>query len=450
MGNAEYRIEYDLVGKSVVPADMPYGVHTVRAVENFPLRGEKTIGDYRPLIQGLMFIKKAAAKVNGAIGLMDEKCVEAIIKSADSIIHDYPPEWFPVHRFHGGGGTSANMNANEVLANLGEETLGGSWGQYRLLHPNNQVNLNQSTNDVYPTACHIAVILKWQMLKEELQQIIKVLEDRSGKLGTQKRIARTCLQDAVSNTFGDLLGGYGSFFLRAIDQIQKSIDNLYFINLGGTIIGRKEDVPAEYLNLIIPAIQEISGDNNYRQSADLFDAAQNCDDMARLSSELCIMARGFIKICKDFRLMNSGPETGFNEIQLPALQAGSSIMPGKVNPVIPEFAIQLCFQTIGLDSACQRAVEHGEMDLNIWESLLVFSILDAMDLQINALNVFSSKCLAGFQVNAEVNRLNTDSTIPLLTELMKKHSYSVINDIYKESKGDVIQLKKLLKDNNIS
>ncbi len=450
MENLEYRTEVDLIGKYNVPANMPYGIHTARAKENFPLAGEKSIGDYPTLIQGLMYVKKAAAKVNGNIEQLDKQHANAIIDAADTILSSFPRQWFPIHRFHGGGGTSANMNANEILANLGESILGGQWGQYRLLHPNNQVNLNQSTNDVYPTACHIAIILKWARLEKELQQLIDLLQIKKNQLGFQKRIARTCLQDAVTSTYGDLLNGYESFFRRSSEQLEKCVGNLYLINLGGTIIGRKEDVPPGFLQQIVPALRQVLGDSRYQQAPDLFDAAQNCDDMARVSSELAMLARGFIKICKDFRLMSSGPETGINEIHLPSMQAGSSIMPGKVNPVIPEFAIQLCFQTIGLNAACERAVEHGELDLNIWESLFVFSLIDAIELQINALNTFGTKCLAGFQVNTSKNKKNIEATIPLLTELMKKHGYSAISNLYKESDGDITQFRKLMKENNLS
>ncbi|HEX7010599.1 MAG TPA: lyase family protein, partial [Phycisphaeraceae bacterium] len=376
------RVETDLLGAVEVPAGALYGAQTQRALENFPLGMGKTIGSFPTLIEGLMLIKQAAARVNGANGFISAEQADAIIQAAREVRERKEAffDQFPIHYLHGGGGTSANMNANEVLANLAEEILGGRRGQYRLVHPNDHVNRHQSTNDVYPTACHIAIILKWPSLRSALTRLNETLNEKAVAFQEHVRIARTCLQDAVAITFKDLLGGYGCFLERACRHLGRAVAELYAVNLGGTIVGRHCDVPAAYLEQIAPALAEAAGDPSYRRAENLFDAAQNPDPIVQVSAQLDILARGLIKIAKDFRLMASGPEAGLGEIRIPAVQPGSSIMPGKVNPVIPEFLIQAGFQAMGAHHACQAALDHGELDLNVWESTLVFNVLEAMDL----------------------------------------------------------------------
>ncbi|MFX1254202.1 MAG: lyase family protein [Promethearchaeota archaeon] len=445
----ENRIESDLLGKIEVPTRALYGAQTRRAQLNFPVDNEKTIGDYPNLIEGLMLCKKAAAQVNYENGYIRKEQGQAIIKAAQIVLDKKMYNQFPIHYLHGGGGTSGNMNANEVLANIAEEILGGTRGQYKLVHPNEHVNLHQSTNDAYPTACHIAIILKWSKLKRTLKNLIATFNKRADELKNQKRIARTCLQDAVDITFKNFLEGYVGFLKRASERIESAVNSLYTVNLGGTIVGRKSDVPEIYLQQIGSALVEVTKDPKYQITQNFFDAAQNPDEMANVSSQLAILAQGLIKIAQDFRLMASGPETGLNEINLPAVQPGSSIMPSKINPVIPEFLTQICFLVIGLDTACQTALSHGEFDLNVWESLLVFNILDSMELLRKGLSTFDEKCVQDFKVNVEKNTKNANSIVPLLTRLTYKYGYSKINEICKQALGDNEKLKKLLRENRL-
>lgn len=446
MNTLKMRVESDLLGVINVPADALYGAQTQRAIQNFPLGSWKTIGHYPALIKGLIYVKKAAARVNRQYSFLPEDKAGAIIDAADIVLEqDVYTGDFPIHSLHGGGGTSANMNANEVLANRAEEILGGKRGQSKLIHPNDHVNLHQSTNDVYPTACHIAVILKWPELKTILKRLLSVFEVRAAESAGQCRIARTCLQDAVEVTFGDLLGGYAASIARSIARIDTAVDRLRAINLGGTIVGRAMDVPDVYMREIVPALGETMKDLKFRATENLFDAAQNPDELAVVSVNLETLSRILIKIAQDFRLMGSGPEAGLCEIQLPAVQPGSSIMPGKVNPVIPEFLIQACFQAMGANTACQAALDHGELDLNVWESVMVFNVLDTLDLLSFAVEAFSEKCVRGFKINVERNNLNANTIIPLLTRLMHRYGHSQINNICKKSGNDLAHLRTLLK-----
>lgn len=439
------RVEHDFLGAVQVPRDALHGAQTQRALDNFPLSGERTIGDYPALVEALLRIKWAAAEANRTAGFLEGEVAGAIVQAARELIGQGACRHFPVHRLHGGGGTSANMNANEVLANRAEELLGGRRGQYRRVHPNDHVNLHQSTNDVYPTACRMAVIASRPSLAKALERLGQVLRDRASRFRDEPRVARTCLQDAVAVTFGDLLGGYDAALARSADRIARDVDELHAVNLGGTIVGRPQDAPEGYRKQILPRLREVSGDPAYRLAPNLFDAAQNPDGMVAVSSGLELLARILIKIAKDLRLLGSGPEAGLGEIRLPAVQPGSSIMPGKVNPVIPEFVIQCCFQVIGNHAACAGALDHGELDLNIWESLLLFNVLDSTGLLANGAHTLAERCLEELTVAPERNRRNAQSIIPLLTELVKARGYSAVSRVCREAEGDVPQIRELLK-----
>lgn len=439
-----FRTESDLLGKVRVPAGAWYGAQTQRAVVNFPRGTWKSIGDYPEMVAALTAIKSAAAIANRRTGTLSPQRAAAILRAARRVTKEGLYAEFPIHALHGGGGTSANMNANEVLANLAEESLGGRRGEYRRVHPNDHVNLHQSTNDVYPTACHMAVTSRWPKLREALTGLADTFAARGRELRRSRRLARTCLQDAVDTTYGELLGGYESFTRRATRRVDAAVDALHAVCLGGTIVGRACDAPADYRAAVIRSLREVTGDPRWRRAEDLFDAAQNIDDLAHVAAQLDLTARGLIKIAQDFRLLGSGPEGGLCEVRLPAMQPGSSIMPGKVNPVIPEFLIQAGFQTIGANAACQAAVDHGELDLNVWESAVVFNILDAMDILAAAVTQFDRACVRGFKVNAEANARHIESIIPLLTRLMHRHGYSKVSDACKSAGGEPGRIRREL------
>ena len=322
----------------------------------------------------------------------------------------------------------------------------GKRGTYSRIHPNDHVNLNQSTNDVYPAACHMAIILQWPDLKRGMDMLTEAISSKAAELAPVMRIARTCLQDAVAVSFADLFGGYASFLKRNIERMEIAVDALYAVPLGGTIVGRASDVPAAYMDAIIPALKKSAKNDRYRRSENLFDAAQNIDDMVQVSVALDLTARGIVKISKDLRLMNSGPETGFCEISLPAVQPGSSIMPGKVNPVIPEFAVQLAFKVMGNHAGCLAAIDHGELDLNVWESIAAFNILESMELLQNCCATLATGCIKGLNANLTRNNDNVGTIIPLLTELMKQHGYSKVSKICGMAQGNLARLRKLLRE----
>lgn len=442
---AAFRSEADLLGTIRVPAEALYGAQTQRAVENFPVGKQPTLGDFPPLVNALAWIKQAAAATNVAIGALPPQQGIAIAQAAAQVLAGDLYHAFPIHYLHGGGGTSANMNMNEVLANLAEERLGGRRGQYQYIHPNDHVNLHQSTNDVYPTACHLAIMTQWQPLASAFAVLKQTLRAKIDELGAQPRLARTCLQDAVAVTYGDFLGGYLELITRNQVQIANVVAELAQVNLGGTIVGRAGDVPAAYFAGIIEQLNGRFPHGPLRRSRNLYDAAQNVDDLITVASRLDVLARALIKISKDLRLLGSGPEAGLGELHLPAVQPGSSMMPGKVNPVIPEFVIQIGFRMVGNYQMCAMALDHGELDLNVWESPLVFGILESMTLAESALLSLSTKCLAGLTAPVEPNLSHAHSTIALLTELAKTHGYSTISKLCQQA-GDVTALRKLLQD----
>ncbi len=438
------RSESDLLGPVAVPAQALYGAQTQRALENFPLGHQRTIGSYPALIRALLLIKKAAGLTNRRLGALTPAQAEALLAAVDDLLADPRPDQFPVHALHGGGGVSAHMNVNEVLANLAEERLGGRRGEYRHLHPNDHVNLHQSTNDVYPTACHLAVIAQWARLDPALAALQAGFEAKGQEYRGVRRLARTCLQDAVDITFLDFFRGYVGFLARARERLNTAVERLYVVNLGGTIVGRAEDVPAAYFHNVVPALREVTGEARFRQSANLFDSAQNPDELAAVSAELDLLARGLIKVAQDLRLLGSGPEAGLGELVLPAVQPGSSIMPDKINPTIPEFVMQLAFKVLGHHAMCAAGLNHGDLDLNIWESSMVFAVLESMELLESAALVFEQKCVRGLTVNVDRNALHADTLIPLLVRLARRHGYSTVTAICKEAGGDAGYLRELL------
>lgn len=446
-GNGSYRMESDLLGEIEVPEDALYGAQTARAVANFPLGRQRSIGSFHPIVRALLLIKKATAITNRETGALAPDLSEAIVQAANRLLENPAPEQFPIHILHGGGGTSANMNVNEVLANLGEEILGGRRGRRERLDPNDHVNLHQSTNDVYPTACHMAILLQWPALWAILGRLQGTLLESADKFRAQVRLARTCLQDAVDISFGAYLGGMAAQVGRLAARLEKAVERLHAVPLGGTICGRREDVPDAYLSRVVSVLAEVTGDPLFRQAADLYDAAQNPDEMAAVSAELDVLARSLIKIAKDFRLLSSGPEGGLGEIRLPAVQPGSSIMPWKINPVIPEFLVQVGFRVMGNHAMCAAGVDHGELDLNIWESSMVFPILESMELLETGVRQFIDKCLCGMEPDAEVNGRNARTIIPQLTRLQREHGYQRVTRVCKQAHGDIRLLKTLLTQN---
>jgi aspartate ammonia-lyase len=438
------RIESDLLGEIEVPVHALYGAQTQRAIENFPVGRQPALEYFPTMVQALLLVKKAATITNAENGFLPPAISQAILRSIDTLFVKGWNGQFPIHYLHGGGGTSANMNANEVLANMAEEILGGKHGQYRLVHPNDHVNLHQSTNDVYPTACHIAVILAWPSLNDALEKLVQTFRQHCRTYRNQVHLARTCLQDAVPIHFGDYFGGIARMLVRQTRRLGAAVDALHEVNLGGTICGRKEDVPVAYFRGVIANLRLVTGDDAYYRAKDLFDAAQNPDALGSVSSALDMLARNLVKVAQDLRLLSSGPQAGLGEICLPAVQPGSSIMPGKVNPVIPEFLIQICYRVMGNHAMCMAGLDHGELDLNVWESSMVFPLLEAMDLLEQGVTAFEEKCIRGLEPVLDVNQVHVNTLIPRLTHLAQIHGYRRINEICKQAEGDLEKLERLL------
>jgi aspartate ammonia-lyase len=438
------RIESDLLGEIEVPVRALYGAQTQRAIENFPVGCQPTLEHFPTLVQALLLVKKAAVVTNAENGFLPPSISQAILRGIDALLADGWSGYFPIHYLHGGGGTSANMNANELLANLAEEELGGKRGQYLIVHPNDHVNLHQSTNDVYPTACHIAVILTWPSLNDALEKLVQTFRHHSRIYRNQVRLARTCLQDAVVISYGDYFGGIARVLDRQIRRLEAAVDDLHEVNLGGTICGRREDVPAAYFGGVIANLRLVAGDSSYHRAKDLFDAAQNPDGLGSVSAALDILARSLVKIAQDLRLLSSGPQGGLGEIRLPAMQPGSSIMPGKVNPVIPEFLMQVCYRVMGNNAMCLAGLDHGELDLNVWESSMLFPILESMNLLQQGVTVLDEKCIRSLEPVIDVNEAHVNTLIPRLTHLAQIHGYSKVNAMCKQAEGDLIKIEMLL------
>ena len=428
----------------MVPADALYGAQTARALANFPLDGQARLGDYPEVVRALLITKVAAARANSAIGALDPVIARAIEAAATTIADEGDfVSLFPIHHLHGGGGTSANINVDEVLANVAEELLGGVRGRYERVDPLDHVNLNQSTNDVYPTAIHIAVLRRWGSLRSALQELSAEVHNCIGRFGTQPRLARTCLQDAVPTTFGDLFGGYAAAVERGATRIGQAVDELRRVSMGGTVVGRVEDLPDGYLRAVLEALHALE-DPRLHHPESFYDAAQNVDDLIAVSSALDSLGGTLVKISKDLRLLASGPEAGLGEISIPAVQPGSSAMPFKVNPVIPEFVIHLAWQVSGNHRMATLAHEHGELDLNVWESAIAYPVLDSMRSLDSAATALARRCLNGLEPVPERNRRNAASIIPWITELKRTHGYSALTELVRRADGDVDLLRSLL------
>ncbi|MGB0941574.1 MAG: lyase family protein [Marinomonas sp.] len=444
----ETRVETDLIGALEVPVDALYGVQTQRAIALYPLNGEKPLSAYPVLIKAMLRVKRIAAQTNLNTGELEPKIAQSIIQVINRLLDDLPLEQFPVHACHGGGGISTNMNINEVVANLvNRDAFFRPLGTYSPVHPNDHINLNNSTSDAQTTACHFAVIEQWQSLESSIDKLINEFNAQGAKWQHEQKIARTCLQDAVEISFADLFSGYQSLIERNKKRLNQGVIELYKINLGGNIIGRKGDVSQAFFESIIDQVNTQMYTSLFCHSDNLFDSSQNHDDLISIANRLELFARGLIKIAKDFRLMSSGPETGFAELNLPAVQPGSSAMPGKVNPTIAEYLVQCCMQVCGRCYTIQMTQDHGELDLNVWQSLVIHNLLDAMTCLENGIQAFTQHCLSGVTPNSQQNQQNIQTMIPTLIRLKQEKGYSYASKVFKESQGDITKVRAhLIKD----
>jgi len=391
------RVEKDLLGECAVPADALYGIHTLRAVDNLGFSG-RILANYPDYIRALATVKKAAARANRDARVLDARRLEAIERACDALIRGEHLAQFPVDMLVGGGGFAINMNVNEVIANLANEYLDRARGSYEPVHPKLQVNASQSTADVCHTAVRMTVLNRWSELRRTLGQCVTTFRAKAAELRPVVTIARTCLQDASPVSLGELFGGHAKVIARRTGELAQSVTGLTRINLGGTAIGSGSGAPAAYRRMIVKRLNELTG-RKFTLRRDLYDAAQNIDDLAAVSAQLAMLAEVLIKIAQDFRLLSSGPEGGFGEIILPAVQEGSSIFPGKINPAIPETMIQCCFQVLGCERSARLALERGELNLNIFEGAAAVNVLDAIEMMKRSVAMFSTRCVSGIVAN---------------------------------------------------
>ena len=380
----ECRTEKDSIGSKEIPEDVYYGVQSLRAAENFRITG---LSMHPEVINSLAQIKKAAAITNCEIGLLDKHIAEAIVKACDEIVEGKLHDEFIVDPIQGGAGTSINMNANEVIANRAIEILGGQKGDYSIVHPNDHVNCGQSTNDVIPTAGKMTSLKLLKNAKKELERLHKAFCEKGEEFDSIIKMGRTQMQDAVPIRLGQEFRAYSVAIQRDINRMEKAQEEMRTLNMGGTAIGTGINADEAYLRRIVPNLAQISG-MDFVQAYDLIDATQNLDPFVAVSGAVKACAVTLSKIANDFRLMSSGPRCGFGEINLPAKQNGSSIMPGKVNPVIPEVVNQVAFNIIGNDVTITMAAEAGQLELNAFEPIVFYCLFQSIDTLAYAVETF--------------------------------------------------------------
>jgi aspartate ammonia-lyase len=427
--NNKVRIEKDFLGSKEVPMDAYYGIQTLRAMENFPITGYRI---HEELIKALAMVKKAAALANMDVKRLHPKIGNAIIKATDEIIEGKWHDHFIVDPIQGGAGTSINMNANEVIANRALELLGHKKGEYAYLSPNSHVNMSQSTNDVFPTAVHIAILNLIEKLLATMQYMHEVLKEKAQQFDHVIKMGRTHLQDAVPIRLGQEFEAYSRVLERDIKRIQQSRQHLYEINMGATAIGTGLNADPCYIKNVVKYLADISG-LPLVGAKHLVDATQNTDAYTEVSAALKVCMINMSKIANDLRLMASGPRAGLGEITLPARQPGSSIMPGKVNPVMAEMINQVAFQVIGNDHTICLASEAGQLELNVMEPVLVFNLLQSITIMNNAFRAFTDYCLKGIEANEERLKEYVEKSVGIITAVNPHIGYEVAARIAKEA-----------------
>lgn len=415
------RREHDLIGEMEIPAESLWGIHTARAKSNFPISGVP-IGHYRNLIRAIGLVKMAATRVNAKIGGLDSEKAKFIEAACQEVIDGLLDSHFVVDAIQGGAGTSTNMNANEVIANRALQLMGKEPGDYEFIHPLNDVNRSQSTNDVYPTALRIALIFELELLVISLTQLSNSYQRKAVEFSNILKMARTQLQDAVPITLGQEFEAFAVSTSNDILRLKELLPLLSEINLGGTAVGTELNTPKGYTAKVVAELSNLAG-IKLVSPENLVEATQSAGVLISYSSTLKRIAVRQSKIASDLRLLSSGPRAGFNEINLPEQQAGSSIMPGKVNPVIPEVINQIAFTVIGNDLAVTLAAEGGQLQLNAFEPIMARSILMSITYLRNGFATFTTNCVDGITANEELLKESVENSIGLVTVLSPKIGY---------------------------
>ena len=436
----EFRVEKDSIGTKDVPENVYYGVQSLRAAENFHITG---LNMHPEIINSLAYIKKAAAITNCEAGLLDKRRTQAIVQACDEILEGKFREDFIVDPIQGGAGTSLNMNANEVIANRAIEILGGKKGDYSVVNPNDHVNCGQSTNDVIPTAGTMTSLRLLKKLKKQLLRLHSALEQKADEFDGVIKMGRTQLQDAVPIRLGQEFKAYSVAILRDLNRMDKAMDEMRTLNMGGTAVGTGLNADESYLRRIVPNLSEISG-MDLVQAYDLIDATQNLDSFVAVSGAVKACAVTLSKIANDLRLMSSGPRAGFGEINLPAKQNGSSIMPGKVNPVIPEVVNQVAFNAIGNDMTITMAAEAGQLELNAFEPIIFYCLFQSIDTIAYAVNTFVDNCVIGITANETRCRYFVENSVGIITAICPYVGYQKAAEIAKEAIKTGESVRKLI------
>ena len=431
MTTAKHRVEHDLLGNREVPAEAYYGVHTLRAVENFPITGTP-ISIYPDLILALACIKQAAALANRELGLLDKEKTDVIVKACEEIRAGKLHEQFVVDVIQGGAGTSTNMNANEVIANLALELLGHQRGEYQYLHPNEHVNMSQSTNDVYPTSLKVATYFSIFRLVDAMVVLRRAFEVKAEEFKDVLKMGRTQLQDAVPMTLGQEFSTYAVMLGEDEERLKEAAMLIREINLGATAIGTGINAHPDYAGLVCRRLSAITG-IPLITAPNLVEATQDCGAFVQLSGVLKRVAVKLSKTCNDLRLLSSGPRAGLGEINLPPMQAGSSIMPGKVNPVIPEVVNQIAFEVIGNDLTVSFAAEAGQLQLNAFEPIIAHSLFKSVTHLRNGCLTLAERCVQGITANRERLRSSVEHSIGVVTALNPYIGYANSTEVAQEA-----------------
>ncbi len=442
------RVEKDLLGHKEIPVHCYYGVQTLRALENFNLSPNK-LNQFPVFINALAMVKAACAEANFKLNKLEENKYNAIQYACEQVINYKYHDQFPIDMIQGGAGTSTNMNINEVLANIGLEHLDHLKGEYQYLHPNNDINMSQSTNDVYPTAIKVGLIFAIEQLNSPFQNLIQSFKNKSDEFSHILKMGRTQLQDAVPMTLGQEFGAFANTLQNDLNKLNDIMPSaLSVVNLGGTAIGTGINTEVKYREYAIAALSEIT-QKQISSSPDLIEATSDMGDFVLLSSFLKRTATKLSKIANDLRLLSSGPRTGLNEIYLEPRQPGSSIMPGKVNPVIPEAMNLVCFQVIANDLAITLAAEAGQLQLNAMEPLIAFKLFESIDLLGKAMQMFQHKCIENIRANAEHCQANVDNSIGIITALNPYLGYETTTRIAKQANETGQSVLALIKAENL-
>jgi aspartate ammonia-lyase len=425
------RLEHDFIGELEIPNDCYYGIQTHRALNNFHITGI-TVNEEPFMVKGLAYVKKAAAMANRDCGVFSKEIAEAIIYASDEVISGKYDDQFATELIQGGAGTSMNMNANEVIANIALEKMGHKKGEYQFCHPNNHVNCSQSTNDAFPSAFRIALIFRLAEYQRQLEELSKSFAVKGEEFKDVLKMGRTQLQDAVPMSLGSEFRGWSITIHEELERVESSKRLISQINMGATAIGTRVNAPDGYPEMVTQYLADLTG-LKLSLAHDLIEATSDTGAYVQLSGVLKRTAIKISKICNDLRLLSSGPRTGFNEINLPQMQPGSSIMPGKVNPVIPEVVNQTAFYVIGADVTVTMAAEAGQLQLNVMEPVIAFSLFSSILWMSRACETLRTKCVDGITANAELTKQMVMNSVGIVTILNPIIGYEESSSIAKEA-----------------